>query len=179
MIFTETKLQGAYLIEPERREDERGFFARVYCQDEFTAHGLHTAFVQCNISYNNRRGTLRGMHYQAEPHGEVKVVRCTQGVIYDVLVDLRPESPTFKEWAGFELSAANRHLLYIPVGVAHGFQTLTDESEVFYMMGAFYHPESARGVRWDDPAFGIVWPLDVAQISSKDSGYDDFVETYS
>ncbi|MFP4322859.1 MAG: dTDP-4-dehydrorhamnose 3,5-epimerase [Anaerolineales bacterium] len=175
MQFIETPIPGAYLIQPEPRQDERGFFARVYCQDEFAAHGLHTRWVQNNISYNAQRGTLRGMHYQAQPYGEIKLVRCTQGAIFDVIVDLRPDSPTFKQWYGVELSAENRHMLYIPVDVAHGFQTLADATEVFYWMGEFYHPDAARGVRWDDPAFGIEWsPAKTRIISAKDQAYPDF-----
>ncbi len=171
MIFTETKLAGAWLVAPELREDDRGFFARTYCEREFGERGLHTRFVQCNISFNKVRGTLRGLHYQAEPHGEPKLVRCTMGSIFDVIVDLRPASATFLLWQGFELSAANRMALYIPVGMAHGFQTLEDDSEVFYMMGEFYHPESARGVRWNDRLIGINWPEIAPVISSRDKGF--------
>ena len=173
MIFTETPLKGAYLIEPERHSDERGFFARVYCQDEFAALGLHIDWVQCNISYNERRDTLRGLHYQAPPHEEPKLVRCTQGTIYDVIVDIRPDAPTAYTWYGVELSAQNRQMLYIPAGFAHGFQTLTDASEVFYQMGAFYEPSAGRGLRWDDPALGITWPdVDSPRIiSAKDQSY--------
>jgi dTDP-4-dehydrorhamnose 3,5-epimerase len=174
MIFTETPLAGAFVVEPERIADERGFFARTWCVDEFADRGLETRLVQCNVSYNQRRGTLRGMHYQAEPHAEVKLVRCTAGAIYDVIVDLRPDSPTRHHWFGVELSAANRLALYIPKGLAHGFQTLEDETEVFYQMAEFYHPESARGVRYDDPAFGIAWPLPVSVIGGRDSGYADY-----
>ncbi|MDQ7026699.1 MAG: dTDP-4-dehydrorhamnose 3,5-epimerase [Anaerolineae bacterium] len=175
MIFTETILAGVYLIEPQILSDNRGFFARVFCEDEFAEQGLLTHFVQSNISFNARKGTLRGMHYQVEPHGEVKLVRCTMGAIYDIILDLRPDSPTFKQWVAFELSAKNRRMLYIPAGIAHGFQTLTDNSEVFYMMGEFYHPESARGVRWNDPIFGIDWPgVDERIISEKDQNWSDF-----
>lgn len=175
MIFTETILAGVYRIEPQILSDDRGFFARVFCENEFAEQGLQTHFVQSNISFNARRGTLRGIHYQVEPHGEVKIVRCTMGAIYDTLLDLRPHSPTFKQWYALELSAENRRMLYIPVGIAHGFQTLTDNSEVFYMMGEFYHPNSARGVRWDDPTFGIEWPtVDKRIISEKDENWPDF-----
>ncbi len=174
MIFTETKLKGVCIIEPERLEDERGFFARTFCAKEFEARGLNPRMVQCSISFNKKKGTLRGMHYQAEPHAEDKVVRCTAGAIYDVAVDLRPESPTFKQWVAAELSASNRKMLYIPAGFAHGFQTLTDNSEVFYQMSEFYHPESARGVRWNDPAFRIVWPSENPTISPKDRNILDF-----
>ncbi len=158
MIFRPTKLPGVYVIEPERREDERGFFARVWCRDELAAHGLNPDLSQCSISFNRRRGTLRGMHWQAAPHAEAKLVRCTQGAIYDVALDLRPDSPTYRQWVGAELSAANRHALYIPEGCAHGFQTLTDDSEVLYLISTPYHADAARGARWDDPAFGIEWP---------------------
>jgi dTDP-4-dehydrorhamnose 3,5-epimerase len=174
MIFTETKLPGLYLADLERREDERGFFARSWCRDEFAANGLDARLVQCNISFNLRRGVLRGMHYQAEPYPEVKLVRCTQGAIFDVAVDLRPDSPTFRQWVGVELTPANRRALYIPGGFAHGFQTLAPDSEVFYQMSEFYHPEAARGVRWNDPAFGIQWPLPDPFLSDRDRAYPDF-----
>ena len=158
MIFIETKLKGAFVLEPERQEDERGFFARTLCQEEFEAHGLNPRVVQCNISFNKKKGTLRGMHYQAAPYEEAKLVRCTMGAIYDVIIDLRPQSPTYKQWIAEELSTENRKMLYIPGGFAHGFQTLKDNTEVFYQMSGYYAPEHARGVRWDDPAFGIKWP---------------------
>lgn len=175
MIFTETKLKSAFIIEPERVEDERGFFARTFCQKEFEAHRLKTTFVQCNISFNKRKGTLRGMHYQVAPYSEAKLVWCTRGAIYDVIIDLRPDSPTFKQWVAFELAAENRRMLYIPEGLAHGFQTLVDDTEVFYQMSEFYHPECARGVRWDDPVFGIEWPPDERIISPKDRQYSAFI----
>jgi dTDP-4-dehydrorhamnose 3,5-epimerase len=176
MRFTETQLAGAYIIDPERIEDERGFFARTWDRHEFEAHGLNTNLAQCNISYNTRRGTLRGMHYQAAPHEETKLVRCTSGAIYDVIVDLRPASPTLRQWLAVELSAANRRMLYIPEGFAHGFQTLADHSEVFYQMAAFYAPGYARGVRWNDPAFGIVWPQAERRIiAERDAGYADYL----
>ena len=175
MIFAETPLAGAYLIEPEPISDERGFFARIFCENEFAAQGLCTHYVQSNISFNTRKGTLRGMHYQLEPHTEIKIVRCTMGAIYDVIIDLRPASPTFKQWYAVELSAKNYRMLYIPSGIAHGFQTLTDDSEVFYMMSEFYHSESASGVRWNDPAFGIEWVnIDNRIISEKDQNWADF-----
>lgn len=174
MLFTETQLQGAYIIDPERIEDERGFFARSWDRHEFEARGLNTNLAQCNISYNTRRGTLRGMHYQAEPHEETKLVRCTAGAIYDVIIDLRPSSPTLRQWLAVELSAANRRMLYIPPGYAHGFQTLEDHSEVFYQMAEFYAPAYARGVRWNDPAFGIVWPEAPQAIAARDQAYPDF-----
>ena len=168
MIFVETKLAGAYIIEPERQADERGFFARTFCSDAFAERGLATDFPQCNISFNAERGTLRGMHYQEPPHAEAKLVRCTMGAIHDVIVDLRPDSPTFKQWVAVELSAKSRWMLYIPEGFAHGFLTLTDSSEVFYQISERYRAASARGVRYDDPAFGIDWPGPVRVISEKD-----------
>ena len=174
MIFTETILKGAYLIKPERREDERGFFARVWCRKEFEAHGLATAVVQCNVSFNASKGTLRGMHYQVPPHEEVKLVRCTMGAIYDIIVDLRKDSPTYRRHIGEVLSAENRNMFYIPEGFAHGFITLKDHTEVFYQMSVFYYAEVARGVRWNDPAFGIRWPSEVRVISERDRNYPDF-----
>lgn len=175
MIFTETLLPGAYIIDPERHADERGFFARTWCLREFSAHGLTTTLIQCNISFNQAKGTLRGMHYQVDPYPEVKLVRCTMGAIYDVIIDLRPSSPTYQQWMSIELTAENRRLLCIPVGMAHGFLTLADHSEVFYQMSAFYHPECARGVRWNDPAFNIRWPAVPQIISDRDQQYPDFV----
>lgn len=172
MIFAETRLAGAYIVDPSRIEDERGFFARTWCRDEFERRGLEPRLVQCNISYNVRRGTLRGMHYQAAPHAEVKLVRCTRGAIYDVIIDLRPASSTCRQWIAVELTAEDRRMLYIPEGFAHGFQTLSDEAEVFYQMSESWHGPSARGVRHDDPAFGIDWPLEVTAISEKDRTYD-------
>lgn len=174
MIFTETKLRGAYIIELERRSDERGFFARAFDQEAFAARGLNPAIVQCNISYSRLRGTLRGMHFQAAPHAETKLIRCTAGAVYDVIIDLRPDSPTFCQWIGVELSAENRRLLYVPEGFAHGLQTLADDTEVFYQMGAPYVAEAARGVRYNDPTFGIIWPLPVTVISDRDQGFEDF-----
>ncbi len=175
MIFTETKLRGAFIIEPERREDERGFFARLWCRDEFEAHGLATEFVQCSVSFNKKKGTLRGMHYQAAPHEEAKLVRCTRGAIYDVIVDLRPDSPTFTQWVAAELTEENHRMLYVPEGFAHGFQTLQDNTEIFYQMSEFYHPELANGARWDDPMFGIMWPPDERTIILRDMQYPNFV----
>ena len=174
MIFAETTLKGAFIIELEKGEDGRGFFARSWCQEEFRAYGLTPQLAQCNISFNNKKGTLRGMHYQAPPDAEAKLVRCTMGAVYDVVIDLRPESPTFKEHFALVLTAQKHTMLYIPDGFAHGFQTLEDNTEVFYQMSAFYVPESARGVRWDDPAFGIEWPDDDRIISAKDQQYPDF-----
>jgi len=174
MVFSETGLPGAYVVDIEPRIDERGLFARSWCQEEFGAHGLQTRLVQCSISRSDRRHTLRGLHYQAAPHAEAKLVRCTTGAIYDVIVDLRAGSPTRGKYFGAELSAANHRALYVPEGFAHGFLTLADQSEVFYQMSEFYHPEAARGVRWDDPAFGIVWPARPAVISDRDATYADF-----
>jgi dTDP-4-dehydrorhamnose 3,5-epimerase len=174
MRFAETKLAGTYLIDPERQADQRGFFARTWCAEEFTAHGLNAAIAQCAISFNAQKGTLRGMHYQRVPDAEAKLVRCTAGAIYDVIVDLRRESPTFRQWIAVELTAENRRMLYVPEGIAHGFETLTDDAEVFYQISQFYRPESAAGVRWDDPAFGIRWPLPPAVISPRDRQYEDF-----
>lgn len=175
MIFTETNLKGAFIIEPQRLEDDRGFFARTWCQEEFEAYGLRPRWVQSNISFNKHRGTLRGMHYQAPPHQEVKLIRCTAGVIYDVIIDLRPASATFKHYASVTLTAENCTMLYAPEGFAHGFLTLEDNTEIFYQMSAFYAPECARGVRWNDPAFGIHWPSAVKVISERDRGYPDFI----
>lgn len=174
MKFLETELKGAFIIDPDRLEDERGFFARVFCEREFAAHGLETRFVQCSISYSPRKGTLRGMHYQSPPHGEAKVVRCTSGAIHDVIVDLRRDSHTYGRWIGVELSAQNSRILYIPKGCAHGFQTLVDNSEVFYQMSAFFHAECAAGIRWNDPVFNVSWPGEVRVISERDKSYPDF-----
>jgi dTDP-4-dehydrorhamnose 3,5-epimerase len=174
VIFTETKLQGAFVIEAERFEDERGFFARTWCQREFEAHGLNPRLVQCSISFNKKKGTLRGMHYQVAPFEEVKLVRCTKGAIYDVIIDLRPESSTFKRYIAIVLSADNRKMLYIPERFAHGFQTLEDNTEVFYQMSEFYAPEGTQGVRWNDPAFAIEWPHAVRIIIERDRNYPDF-----
>ncbi len=174
MTFHETKLNGVFEIHLQPRCDERGFFARSWCQQEFEQHGINPKLVQCNVSFNAQKGTLRGIHFQAAPLPEAKLVRCTMGAIYDVVVDLRPQSPTFKEWVGVVLSATNRHMLYVPEACAHGFLTLEDETEVFYQMSEFYHPELARGVRWDDTAFRIGWPSPVRVISERDRTYPDF-----
>jgi dTDP-4-dehydrorhamnose 3,5-epimerase len=174
MIFHETKLPAVFEIRPEPKPDGRGFFARTWCQKEFEEHGLNHGLLQCSVSFNVRKGTLRGMHYQEVPHSESKLVRCTSGAIYDVVVDLRPHSPTFKEWIAVVLSATNRYMVYVPEGCAHGFLTLEDQTEVFYQMSEFYKPELARGVRWDDPAFRIVWLGDVAVISERDRTYPNF-----
>lgn len=174
MRFIQTSLAGAYLIEPEAISDGRGFFARSYCAKEFAGHGLNVSSVQCNISYNKKRGTLRGMHFQRQPNAEAKLVRCTAGAIYDVIIDMRKDSPTFSRWVGYELTASNHTALYIPEGFAHGFQTLVDDSEVLYQMFNFFAPESAGGVRWDDPAFNIAWPVESPVMSDKDRSYPDF-----
>ena len=174
MIFIETELTGAFIIKPERLEDERGFFARTFCREEFTAHGLNLNTAQCDISFNKRSGTLRGLHYQTAPCEEAKLVRCTRGAIFDVIVDLRRESPSFMQWVSVELTADNHRMLYIPEGLAHGFQTLAKHSEIFYQMSQPYHPEYARGIRWDDPAFRISWPTNPTAISLRDQKYRDF-----
>lgn len=173
MKFTPGPLAGAYLIEPEYLEDDRGFFARTWCEREFTERGLETRLVQCNISYNRHAGTLRGIHYQIPPMAEVKLVRVTQGGIYDVLVDLRPGSDTFLGWFGIELTQQNRLAVYVPCGFGHGFQTLADHTEVYYQMSQFYSPEHARGFRWDDPLIAIPWPRPIACISERDRTYPD------
>jgi dTDP-4-dehydrorhamnose 3,5-epimerase len=176
MIFKETPLKSACLVELQRLEDERGFFARSWCQREFEAHGLNSRLVQCNISFNKKQGTLRGMHYQAAPFEEAKLVRCTMGAIYDVIIDLRPASPTYKQYFGVTLTPEARNMLFIPAGFAHGFLTLADNTEVFYQMSEFYAPDYARGVRWNDLAFGITWPAPVQVISERDATYPDFSE---
>lgn len=172
MIFTPTRLRGAVVIEPERREDDRGFFARVYCEREFREHGLTPNVSQTNISWNPRRGTLRGMHYQLPPHAEAKLVRCTRGAIFDVIVDLRPGSPTHREWVGVELNEDNRRMLFVPEGFAHGFVTLRDDTEITYQVSEFYTPGAERGLRWDDPGLGIEWPIEPLVVSDKDRGWE-------
>ncbi len=174
MIFKETTLKGAYLIYLDLHEDERGFFARTFCEEEFKAHGLQFKVAQSNLSLNNKKGTLRGMHYQSKPDEEAKVLQCVRGAIYDVIIDLRPESSTFKQWCAFEFSHKNKQMLFIPEGFAHGFQTLEDETEVSYLMSAFYRPESARGVLWNDKAFDISWPIATPIMSAKDRSYAPF-----
>ena len=175
MIFTETAVDGAWLVAAEPVEDSRGFFARTWCEREFGSRGLADRWAQCSISFNHKRGTLRGLHYQRAPHAEAKLVRCTMGALYDVVVDLRPQSPSFKKHVGVELSATNRMMLYVPEGCAHGYQTLQDGTEIFYQISAFYAPDHAAGVRWDDPAFGISWPCPDPILSERDRGYLDFV----
>jgi dTDP-4-dehydrorhamnose 3,5-epimerase len=172
--FSATPLAGVMAIDMERIEDERGFFARTFCSDEFAARGLAASMSQCSVSFNALRGTLRGLHYQAAPHDEAKLVRCTAGAVFDVVVDLRGDSPTFRQWHGVELTAANHRALYIPTGCAHGFITLADHTEVFYMISVPYAPGAARGVRWNDPAFAIDWPLQPLVISDRDAGYAPF-----
>jgi dTDP-4-dehydrorhamnose 3,5-epimerase len=168
MRFTATKLDGAWIVEPEPHQDDRGLFARTFCAREFRKQGLTNTFVQCNTSWNSHRGTIRGLHYQLPPSCEVKLVRCTAGSLWDVIVDMRPDSPTYLQHVGVELTARNRHALYIPEMFAHGFQTLEDGSEAFYQMSEFYAPELATGLRYGDPKLGIRWPLAVASISDKD-----------
>jgi dTDP-4-dehydrorhamnose 3,5-epimerase len=174
MKFVETKLSGAYIIELEPHRDERGFFARSFCEDEFRAHGLVTRMMQSNVSSNLKKATLRGMHFQKHPHEEVKLVRCTRGRIFDVMVDLRPESPTFKQWVGAELNEDNHTMLYVPRRFGHGFITLTEPTEVFYQVSAPYDRGTASGALWNDPAFGIEWPLEPALISQADQGWAKF-----
>jgi len=175
VFFQSTKLTGSYIILPEKREDERGFFARTWCQREFEAHGLVSRVAQTNVCFSKGRGTLRGMHYQVAPCEETKLVRCTRGAIYDVVIDLRPQSPTFKQWLGVELTAGNYKMLYVPENFAHGYQTLEDNTEVIYLVSQFYSSESERGVRYNDPGFGIDWPRGVQVISDKDESWPDFL----
>ena len=174
MIFTETKLKGAYVIEIEKLKDNRGFFARAWCQNEFKAHGLTSRVVQVNVSSNKKKGTLRGMHYQLSPYEETKLIRCTRGAIYDVIIDLRPSSPTYAQWIGVELTEENYKMLYVPENFAHGFQTLEDDTEVTYQVSQFYMPGSESGIRWNDPAFSIDWPIQVQVISDKDKSWPDY-----
>jgi dTDP-4-dehydrorhamnose 3,5-epimerase len=176
VIFTETEVLGAFIIDLERRGDERGFFARAFCRREFEEHGLNPEVVQCNLSLSADIGTLRGMHFQLPPHEEAKLVRCTRGALYDVALDLRPKSPSYLRWVGAELTAENRTMLYVPEGCAHGFQTLATDTEAFYQVSASYAPEAERGVRWDDPAFGIEWPEAAERtLSDKDRAWPDYV----
>jgi len=168
MKFSKTSLIGLYVIDLELREDDRGFLARTYCQNEFAEHGLNIQWPQCNLTLTKTRGMLRGMHFQAEPKPEIKLIRCSAGAIFDVLVDVRRDSPTFGKWEGFELTAENHRMLYVPGGFAHGFQCLADQCEVFYQMSEVYYPELARGIRWNDPAVGISWPLPDPVLSERD-----------
>lgn len=175
IIFRETKLKGAFVIDPERFKDERGFLARSFSEQEFKSHGLNPRMAECNISFSSKRYTVRGMHFQNPPFAQAKLVRCTKGAIYDVIIDLRPGSPTFKQWIGEELTAENRCMLYVPEGFAHGFQTLEEETEVFYQITNFYNRDSEGGVRWNDPAFAIRWhATDGVTINERDANYPDF-----
>jgi dTDP-4-dehydrorhamnose 3,5-epimerase len=174
MIFRPTALPGVWIVQQERREDHRGYFTRTWCAQEFADHGLDPRLVQASLSFNRRRGTLRGLHYQVPPHAEAKLVRCTRGAIWDVALDLRPDSPTFRSHVGVELTADSGDALYIPAGLAHGFQTLEDNTEVFYQMSESYVPEAQYGVRFDDPAFGIPWPLPSPILIERDRSYADF-----
>ena len=174
MIFNETELKGAYVIDLERFEDKRGFFSRSWCKEEFKKHGLNDRLIQCNISFNKKAGTLRGMHFQIHPYEEAKLVRCTMGSIFDVIIDLRKNSPSYKKYLGITMTSENRKMLYVPEGFAHGFLTLEDKTEIFYQMSEFYAPECARGYRWNDPAFGIKWPQNVSVISERDRDYPDY-----
>lgn len=174
--FKETKLKGAYLIEPEKFEDQRGFFARSFSQQEFADHGLHSLFVESGISFNDRKYTVRGMHWQVPPNAQAKLVRCTRGAIFDVMIDLRPDSPTYRQWFAQELTAQNRLMLYVPEGFAHGFQSLEDKTEMFYLLSAAYEPASERGVRWNDPAFAISWPeTEDVILNERDRTFPDVV----
>ncbi len=175
MTFEEQKIAGVFRLVPKRIADERGYFARTSCMEDLRRHGIDPVAAQCSVSHNPTRGTLRGVHFQAEPHGETKLIRCTRGAIFDVLVDLRPESPTYCDWVGVNLSAENNQLVAVPPGIAHGFLTLEPDSEVFYQISVPFHAPSARGVRWDDPAFGIEWPRAPELMSDRDRTYPDFV----
>jgi dTDP-4-dehydrorhamnose 3,5-epimerase len=175
ITFRETKLRGAFMIEPEMFEDERGLFGRSFSAKEFEARGIDPRIAECNLSFSKKRHTIRGMHFQSASHAQAKLVRCTKGAIYDVIIDLRPESPTFKQWIAEELSAENRRMLYVPREFAHGFQTLVDDTEVFYQVSEFYAPQAAGGIRWNDSAFAIVWPAtDGVTINQRDQTYPDF-----
>lgn len=176
MKFTQTKLKGAYVIELKRREDERGFFARTWDKNEFETHGIYRIPVQTNMSYSKKKGTIRGIHYQIAPYQESKIIRCVKGVIYDVIIDLRPDSPTYKEWFGVELSDKNHKMLFLPEGFAHGFLTLEDDTEVIYQVSAVYNFESEKIIRYNDPAFNIKWPIEVTVTSEKDRVSPDFKE---
>ncbi len=171
MIFQETTLQGAYVIEPKKINDHRGFFARIWCKEELQQRGLKSELVQSNVGFSYRKGTLRGLHFQKSPYAEVKIVRCTRGAIFDVIVDLRPESPSYKRWFGVELSGDNCKMIYVPEGFAQGYITLADNTEMYYHTSEFYNPDAAFGVRFDDPAFGIKWPLAAAVISEQDRNW--------
>ncbi|MGB9714863.1 MAG: dTDP-4-dehydrorhamnose 3,5-epimerase [Thermodesulfovibrionales bacterium] len=174
MIFKETTLKGAFIIELEKRVDSRGFFARAWCRKEFEDNGLIKEMVQANVSFNKKKGTLRGMHYQITPYEEAKLVRCTRGAIYDVIIDLRPDSPTYKQWVSVELTSENYKMVYVPENFAHGFITLEDNTEVTYLVSEFYSPEFERGIRYNDPSFGIQWPIPISVISEKDKSWQDY-----
>jgi dTDP-4-dehydrorhamnose 3,5-epimerase len=175
MLFKETRIKGAFVVELEKRGDDRGFFARAFCRKEFEAQGLVFNPVQANIGASRLRGTLRGLHYQARPHEEKKLVRCTAGAVFDVIVDLRPVSPSYRKWFGVELTPENHKMLYVPEGCAHGYLTLADRTELFYLVSEFYAPGAERGIRWNDPAFGVEWPVRPLVMSEKDAGWPDFV----
>jgi len=174
MIFKKTKFEGVYIIEPKKLEDERGFFARTWDMDDFEKNGLNSKILQCSISHTKTKGTIRGLHYQISPFEETKIIRCTRGKIYDVIIDLRKDSPTYKKWGSFDLSSENYNMLYVPEGFAHGFQSLEDNIEMFYQMTQIFQSEYNKGIRWDDPIFNISWPLDVAIISKKDKNWELF-----
>ena len=175
IIFTETKLKGAFVVDPQKFDDDRGFLSRSYSATEFESLGLNPRIAECNISFSKKRYTVRGMHFQKPPFAQAKLVRCTKGAVYDVIIDLRPDSPTFKQWIGEELTAENRRMLYVPEGFAHGFQTLEENSEVFYQISVAYNPGSEGGVRWNDPVFGIDWPAnDGVTINARDQNFPDF-----
>lgn len=178
MIVTETKLKGAFLIDIEKLEDDRGFFARMWCEREMAEYGINFRMVQTNISLNRKKGTLRGMHFQKRPYEEAKLIHCVKGAIYDVIVDLRPESPTFRQWVGFELADKDYRTVFIPGGFAHGFVTLENNTEIIYMMSEFFTPEYNTGFRWNDPAFNIQWPFEISVISDKDKSFPDFEESF-
>lgn len=175
MIFKETKLKGAFIIEIEKKVDNRGFFARTWCRKEFEAYDLNLQLFQANVSFSKRKGTLRGMHYQVAPYEESKLVRCTNGAIFDVIIDLRPDSPTYRQWLGMELTSENYKMLFVPKNFAHGFQTLKDNTEIIYQVSQFYSPESERGIRYNDPTFGIKWPIDAQVVSDKDKNCSNYV----
>jgi len=176
MIFSETKLSGAYIIEIEKEEDNRGFFARMFDKNEFSKIGLDSEFVQSSISHNKKKGTIRGMHYQTESYEENKIVKCTKGSIFDIIIDLRSNSKTLKKWFSIELNENNHKMLYVPKGFAHGFQTLEDDSEVFYQISQYYNSEHSMGIRWDDKTFQINWPLEISTISEKDKNFENYHE---
>jgi dTDP-4-dehydrorhamnose 3,5-epimerase len=177
MKFTATSIAGVWLVEMERIEDARGWFARSWCEREFAERGLNPRLAQCSVSSNKQKGTLRGMHYQIAPHEEAKLVRCVRGAMFDVALDVRPSSATFKQWFGVELTSENGRMLYVPEGCAHGFQTLADDTEVLYQISTEWRPDSGRGIRWNDPSFGIPWPLPAPSLSPRDAAYADFASS--